>query len=46
MPEVVVLYKSTRTYIREKGEKPLQWYDGVKGVDLVEKYKQLELTDL
>jgi len=30
MPSVVVLYKSTKTYIREKGEKPLQWYDGVK----------------
>ena len=31
MPEVVVLYKSTKAYIREKGEKELQWYDGVRG---------------
>jgi hypothetical protein len=31
MPEVIVLYKTTREPLREKGEKELQWYDGVRG---------------
>ena len=31
MPEVVVLYKIRREPTREKGEKPLQWYDSIRG---------------
>ena len=31
MPQVVVLYKTTREPLREKGEKELQWYDGLRG---------------
>jgi len=31
MPEVIVLYKTATQYIKEKGEKELQWYDGVRG---------------
>ena len=31
MPEVVVLYKTTREPVREKGEKELQWYDSLRG---------------
>jgi len=31
MSEVVVLYKSETHYNREKGEKPLQWYDSLRG---------------
>ena len=31
MPQVVVLYETMREPLREKGEKELQWYDGVRG---------------
>ena len=31
MPQVVVLYKTIKEPLREKGEKELQWYDNVRG---------------